>query len=150
MPLYLGQRLHAWFNDLGTTSQEQEVRTLYAQVEGAFRDHGLLWDHSREDLITVIAKAVVTTFELDEDHPQFVPVLEFTTAIMDYEDLFVLPSLEPQESRNTSQWWELRDELYRQKKLFTDFDRTCDGIHDDHTSKELYHIALPDWLLPDI
>ena len=128
MPLHLGQRLHAFWNGMGRSSDEQEVRRLYAQVEGQFRDHGLLWDGGRDDLIAVIAKGVMETFELDEDHPQFVPVVQFVMEVMDYEDLFVLPSFDPNEQRSTSQWWELRDQLYRQRKLFADFDQSCDAV----------------------
>lgn len=128
MPLHLGQRLHAFVNGMGRSSDEQEVRSLYAQVEGQFRDHNLLWDGGRDDLIAVIAKGMRETFELDEDHPQFVPVVQFIMEVMDYEDLFVLPSFDPKETRNTSQWWELRDQLYRQRKLFSDFDQSCDAV----------------------
>lgn len=126
MPLHLGQRLHAFLNGLGGSSDATEVQALYKDVEARFQDHGLLWDKGRDDLISIIAGRMMETADLDERHPQFKPVYQFIADMFAYEGLFKLPVVDT--GATTAMLWEVRDKLVRQKALFDDFDHTCDTL----------------------
>ncbi|MEP3893176.1 type IV secretory system conjugative DNA transfer family protein [Pseudophaeobacter sp.] len=127
MTFGLGSKLHAFVHSIGQTSDEAEVRKLYADVERLFSDHHLLFADGRSKLVRVTAERVLETHNLPADHPQFGYVATLLSDIMEYEELFQLPTIDNR-TRSTAEWWALRDALARQAKLFDNFDATCDAL----------------------
>jgi hypothetical protein len=52
-------------------------------------------------------------------------VQRLVTHLFDYDDLFLLPTIDWRERRTIALWWELRDSLNRQRTLVEDFDGNC-------------------------
>ncbi len=124
MPLHLGPRWHAFVHGFFRNSDEIETRQLYARVRGLFAHHSLIGEDAREVLISDIVTGVLAAFDLDEQHPQGCPVAALVARLLDYEDMFVLPEIDWAERRSVTQWWELRDQLNRQRPLVVDFEGT--------------------------
>lgn len=121
MPLHLGPRWHAFVHGLFRNSDEAETRELYWRVRNLFARHELIEDDAREELIFALTHEVLTAFDLDADHHQSGQVVTMVGRLLDYEGMFLLPEIDWTVRRSVTQWWEIRDELNRQKKFVEEF-----------------------------
>ena len=128
MPVHLVARMHAFVNDLFRPGDEQETNELYERVARLFKQHGLDTVGGRRALIAGLRAETLDTFGIPPDHPQVDAVSAFITRLLDYEHLFLLPSIDWSERRSITEYWELRDELNRQRAVLENFDRTRDLI----------------------
>ena len=121
MPLHLGPRWHAFVHGLFRNSDEAETRELYGRVRNLFARHELIEDDAREELIFALTHEVLTAFDLDADHHQSGQVVTMVGRLLDYEGMFLLPEIDWTVRQSVTQWWEIRDELNRQKKFVEEF-----------------------------
>jgi hypothetical protein len=128
MALHLAARLHAFVHGLFRSSDELETRALYAKVASLFADHGLNEDGDRTELIASLVAEVADDFDIDADHPQFRPLTLFVQRLFDYEGLFLLPEVDWSERHSLSQYWNIRDRLNEQRRLFEKFAITHDWL----------------------
>jgi hypothetical protein len=126
MPLHLPQRLHAFVNGIGRSKEAVETEQLYRKVEAAFGDLELLFDEGKENLVTILTRDVLESFDLPPDHSQAVPISEFIGAIFIYENLFQLPDINFNQKYTTARHWDHRTALNKQMALVTDMDATYD------------------------
>jgi len=119
--VHLGQRFHAFGHGLFRTQDQKEAAALYERTLADFDSCGLLEDNARERLIIDIAHEVARVYDISDAHPRYGSIIKLTGDLFRYEQLFLLPEIDWSEKRETSEWWALRDELIRQKRLCTDF-----------------------------
>ncbi|MCB9929073.1 MAG: ATP-binding protein [Alphaproteobacteria bacterium] len=132
MPVHLAARMHAFVNGFFRPTDEQETRELYGRVERRFQEHDLETVGGRRALIASLAAEVLDTFDIPPDHPQVEVLTAFIARLLDYEQLFLLPLVDWTESRSTSAYWDIRDELNRQRAVVDQF----------HESRELFVWAI--------
>jgi len=120
--------MHALVHGLFKTSDEVETRELYARVQRLFAQHHLTQPEDRAALIQLLAEDVLANFDLEPSHPERAHITALIDRLFGYEHLFVLPAIDWAERRSVTQWWELRDELNRQRGPVEQFDDTCDLI----------------------
>lgn len=126
MPLHVGQRLHAFINGVGQPSEEKQTRKKYDLTEALFSKHSLLFDDSRENLITMLTRDVLSGFDLPPDHTQFPHIATLISGIFETEELFVLPNIRWDKTTTTAHHWEVREKLEKQHNLVVDFEATYD------------------------
>ena len=61
--LHLSARLHAFINELGRPSPQQQARRLHSEITQKFRRQQLLKKDDREQLAIDIAQEVIDSFE---------------------------------------------------------------------------------------
>ena len=128
MSLDLAQRLHAWVNGLGRSTETQTTQKLFSEVGVLFRQHNLLNDDGRDHLIGELTQDVLAGFDLPPDHPQQPFVWELIDGIFNNEDLFVLPNINGDQPTTTAQHWDIRKSLERQHKFIEHFDETYEHL----------------------
>lgn len=104
MPMYLGQRIHALVNGFGRSSEEQQTRHLYGEVEREFGQHGLLFDDARDRLAANLARDVLVKFDLPADHSQFpyiAGLLQVLSKANNYSSCPIPSGANPQPQPNT-------------------------------------------------
>lgn len=117
--LHLGQRFHAVTNKLFRSTDYQETFVLYEQVAALAAEDDLTNAAEYEFLGFGIVDEVVDCLEIAETKTE--PLLKLVGTLLETERLFQLPEIDWEADRSTSEWWALRDELLRQKALFTNF-----------------------------
>ena len=124
MPLHFGPRLHAFTHSLFKDRDEIETRELFDRVQSQFARNGLNHKSDRDSLIRNISSSILTSFDLEANHPQTKPIEALIQRLFDYEQMFVLPSIDWREKRSVAQWWELREQLNQQRQLIENFANT--------------------------
>ena len=124
--IHLAARAHAFINGLFRPNDETLTRELYGRVAKQFAAVGLKEEGGRDRLAGIIADDVLASFEEGQSDADAVSYL--VRRLFDYEQLFVLPEIDWTERRSVSQYWELRDELNRQRAWLEKFDECCDLI----------------------
>jgi hypothetical protein len=119
--VHLGQRFHAFGHGLFRSQDQKEAAALYERALADFENCGMLEDNARERLINDVALEVARVFDISDAHPRYRSILKLAEDLFRYEQLFLLPEIDWTEKRETSEWWALRDELIRQKRLCADF-----------------------------
>ncbi len=128
MPLHVAARMHAFVHGLFRPSDERETRELYNEVERLFAEHGLKDAAGRADVAPWLSTDVLAAFGVDDDHRQRRPIERLIGRILDYENLFVLPSVDWSRRYSISEYWDIRDELNAQRQLVLDIDGTLDVL----------------------
>lgn len=138
MPLHIGPRVHAFVHGLFRQTDLVETRELYNRVAALFRRHGIDEPHARHELCLALTADVLASFGLGTEHPQFDPIHQLIARVFDYEELFLLPSVDWSERRTVTEYWEIRDQLNEQRQLVEDFAKT----------RELLRIAFTELIEP--
>lgn len=121
MPLHIAARVHAFVNGLFRPSDYTQTYELYQKVKGQFDKHKLRAADARENLTAALVEHVLVEFDLPTDHIQRVPITRLVESILEYEGLFLLPRVDWTERHSVTEYWEIRDELNRQRKFVEDF-----------------------------
>jgi hypothetical protein len=124
--IHLAARAHAFINGLFRPSDETLTRELYDRIAKQFAAVSLEDEDGRDRLADIIVADVLASFE--EGRPDVDAVVYLVRRLFDYEQIFVLPEIDWTERRSVSQYWELRDELNRQRAWLDKFDECCDLI----------------------
>ena len=125
MPWHLGQRLHAFVNGIGQPKEHIQTLAMYHKVEAKFGELDLLYDAGRADLVGMLTKDVLASFDLPSDHSQSIPIAELIGAVLVFENLFQLPEINLDRTYTTAQHWDHRSTLDKQLALVRDIDETC-------------------------
>jgi len=128
MPIHFGPRVHALVHGLFGQKDEAEARALYKTLRSLFAQHNLIEPDGRAQFIDLLAELVAGEFDIEPDDDRFSAIATLTTRLIDYESIWLMPPIDWNEKRSTTQWWELRDELIRQKSYVTDLERTFDYL----------------------
>lgn len=119
-----GEKLHALVRRLGKPNDSEIARELFDSTHKKFEALGVAgptgWDKIVQTLCAHLIKAyprIGATLERSD-------ISAFIQAVLDYEGMFALPQIDWQPSRQTSDWWKLREAIAAQSKLVEDFDRT--------------------------
>ncbi len=128
MPLHLEQRLHAFVHGLFRPRDAVEAEALFGQTEALFSKCDLVTDAARVDLAIEITQRILEQLELDIEHDQVQPIFRLVSRLLDYESMFLLPEVDWRERRSVADWWDLRNELCRQKQFLNDFEATKDTL----------------------
>ena len=117
MWMELGARFHAFVNSFGQSSEAEQTRALYEEVEALLDTRGVTNSEGRQVLCGMIAVDVVKEFGLDQGHSQYTVIESFTCSLFGYEELFILPDLDRSSlaSLTVAEHWELRNALIRQR-----------------------------------
>ena len=122
--LLLGPQLHAATRRLFKSRDEKETRKLFEDTAILFLKYGL----EDEDQVLLLAREISDLVaERLETEPSGA-LYQFVKRVIEYEDWWVIPSIDWSKKRETSQWWELRDELHRQFNLMNDLEETIELI----------------------
>lgn len=130
MALHFGPRLHALTHRLFKSKDETETADLYNEVAGMFANVGITDEEERQAVILALAQCVSDAFEIDTATPSAGQIEALTQRLLDYELIWWLPDLDWSKKRETSEWWEIREELNRQRGFLVEFDQTFDLIVD--------------------
>lgn len=118
--LHLGQRFHAVTNQLFRSTDYQETFALYEEVTVLAEQCEVVTEEQYKRLILNTMHAVAEAVEQPMDGREH--LLDLVGRLISGEALWQLPIVDWDEKRSTSDWWALRDELLRQKALFTDYE----------------------------
>jgi len=120
----MGQRMHAATNSMFRTQDAKETAALFDEVVLLFKER--INDHygGRTEFLAHIMHVIAKDVGILADHPRFDTVRDLIFDLIVDEEFFMLPEIDWDEKRSTSQWWALRTELLRQKALVTDLDET--------------------------
>ena len=130
MALHFGPRLHALTHRLFKSKDETETADLYNEVAGMFARVGITDEEERQAVIRALAQCVCDAFEIDTATSLASQIEVLTQRLLDYELIWWLPDLDWSKKRETSEWWEIREELNRQRGFLVEFDQTFDLIVD--------------------
>lgn len=130
MALHFGPRLHALTHRLFKSKDETETADLYNEVAGLFARVGITDEEERQTVIRALAQCVCDAFEIDTATSLADQIDALTQRLLDYELIWWLPDLDWSKKRETSEWWEIREELNRQRRFLVEFDQTFDLIVD--------------------
>jgi hypothetical protein len=127
--MHLYARLHAWVNGLGKPSEEALTREVADAVQAAAGRHGLADPGGRGVLAARIADEALARIGSDEVMAvERRRVEDLVAALLDYEEMFVVPAIDWSERRSVSELWALRDTLRVQKQLFENLERVVDTV----------------------
>lgn len=124
----LGQRLHRLIYGSMYASDRKQAQYLYGRVGSLLRQHGVASEAGREQLIEKIALSVAAHLRLEPDRIE--ALVDFVTALLNYEGLFLTPDIDFSEERTVSEYWRLREELGQDKRLLEHFPAVVDAITD--------------------
>ena len=135
--LHLSARLHAFINELGRPSPQQQARTLHGQVTRLFGRQRLLKQDDREQLAIDIAQEVIDSFDTTPALPDVDTLADLVWRIFNFEEMFTLPKFDWDEPASTTEYWELIEHLREQKRQVDNFDHTrrmlvrtlCEAVH---------------------
>ena len=109
-------RLHAFRKGLFRPSETTLTLEVYDTVLARLDQHGLSRPGGRAALTARIAA------EIQEHSPDDEMIGRTVAALLDYEEMFLVPNIDWDERRSVSELWLLRDALKVQKTLLDDFD----------------------------
>ena len=128
MPVHLAARMHAFVHGMFRPTDEAETRELYNRVEGLFVRNDLRGDADRKQLVNKLTQHVLDNLEIASEHVQAEVIHHLIGRLLDYEGLFVLPRIDWSVRHSVTEYWEVRDELNRQRAVLEDFVDTQDLI----------------------
>ncbi len=124
--VHVGQRLHAATHQLFRSSDYKETDDLCAKLWTLAEQHGVATKQGHTQLVYQIITTIADGLNIPRD--RLAPVMELVGTLMIEERLFIMPKIDWDEKRGVSEWWELRDELNRQRALLQDFEATTSLI----------------------
>ena len=111
----IGARVHAFVHGLFRPSEAELVRHQWEEVEGLFRQVGLVEVSDRDRLMESIAENVRLRFSIPAFHAQDDVIQAFVAQLFQYEGLFLLPKVDWSQERTIAELWDIREELTRQR-----------------------------------
>ena len=134
MPFHLGPRLHALTHTVFKSRDQTETARLFNEVIELFVRVGVTNADERNKVIRAIAICISEDLNIDTQTPLARQIETLTRELVDYENIWRVPDIDWSQKRETSEWWQLREELNRQRALLKDFDTTFDLIADALTA----------------
>ena len=125
-----GARLHAFLHGLFKPGDEHLAREIFDETQALFQRHGIAAADGRLRLILGIAGNIFETIIGVDEKFTRAQVEEVVGALLDFEDMFVLPQIDWSRRRTTSEYWELRDTIQVQRALVDRFDDTVTALTD--------------------
>jgi hypothetical protein len=126
--IHLAARAHAFVNGLFRPHDATVTRELYDRVAGLFAAAGLTAESDRIGLAQTIAADVLASFDRVPPDTDAAAIVDLVRRIFDYEQMFVQSTVDWAERKSVSQYWELRDELNRQRAWLEACDECSDLI----------------------
>ncbi|WP_300394148.1 type IV secretion system DNA-binding domain-containing protein [Henriciella sp.] len=124
MPLHTGARFHSFLHGLLRSKDRAETYSLFCEVVERYESSGLDQPEARQAFIDRVDVSVREDLGLLADSPIARAVARFINRLFDFEQLFLVPALDWEEKRSTTDWWIIRDDLLRQKMLLHDVSET--------------------------
>jgi hypothetical protein len=126
--IHLAQRAHAFVYGLFRPGDEPVTRALYDKVAQKFAAAGLQDVAGRIRLAEAIAEEILASFDTVPTDAKDDEIADLVLRIFDYEQMFILPSVDWSERKSVSQYWELRDQLNVQRAWVETLDDSSDLI----------------------
>lgn len=126
--MHLYARLHAYLHSLFRPSEAALTREVFDAVRSLLVRHDLLQSSSRVELASRITDDIVERLHGRGGRVDQVLMTQLVLALLDYEEMFAIPSIDWAERRPISGLWALRDALQAQKALLERFDAVVDLI----------------------
>jgi len=123
-----GARLHAFINGLFRPKEAVLARELFDQVERELERLDFLSDAGRDQFITFTASEVGEQLSEYSNVPKVEQLFDLVERIIDYEGMFELPKFDWNEKHTTSHYWDLMDDLRKQKAQLDNFDKVSELI----------------------
>lgn len=117
MPLHLGPRLHAFLNGMGQSSEHTELVRLFDDTEAKLRAVGVYDESDKDRFAQTIAQTVGQALGVCDDTVRMRTTFKLVHDLIDYEDLFKLPFVDPKHPLPTARVWEVRTMVERQLAL---------------------------------
>lgn len=128
MPIHFGPRLHKLTHSLFKTRDEVETAELLQKVASRFEAAQVLSPDDRLNSVSALVECISEELEVDTDSKFFQMLSRLVHRIADREGLWLLPEIDWSVKRETSDWWDLREELNQQYAWVHDFDATFDLV----------------------
>ncbi len=125
-----GERLHAFLHGLFQPSDQELAREVFDQTSRLFEHHGIGTEEGRAAFMARLADRLFNGIVGVDEAFEREHVDDIVAALINYEDMFRLPTIDWSERRSTSDYWTLRDMLLMQKVLVEDFPRTEETLFD--------------------
>lgn len=126
--IHLAARAHAFVNGLFRPRDATLTRELHDRVAEKFAAAGLTGEDDRIGLAQAIAADVLASFDHVPPDADAATIADLVRRIFNYEQMFVQSAVDWTERKSVSQYWELRDELNRQRAWLETLDESCDLI----------------------
>ncbi|MCR4332135.1 MAG: hypothetical protein NUV34_05445, partial [Sulfuricaulis sp.] len=126
--MHLYARLHALLHSLFRPSEAALTRDIFDATMSLLRQHGLAHEAGRDALVQWITEGVIERLRDDADRLERDAIGKLVTALLDYEQMFLVPPIDWSELRSVSELWALRDTLKLQKVLLERFEGVVDLI----------------------
>ena len=121
---HLSARLHALYHGLFRPQPRQLALELHHKVEALLRDHGLSSESDRSRLAHDMAGTALAAFDKDVATPGQKTLEGLILRVFNFEGMFLLPKFDWAGRHSVADYWQLQDELNRQKLWLDDFERT--------------------------
>lgn len=122
----VGARVHAFVHGLFRPSEAELIRQQWDELASLFRHGGIGEEDDRQRLIESIAADVIERLGIRAYHPQGRVIRTFVERLFAYEALFVLPTVDWSRERTIAEWWDIREELTRQRGFVAEFEANQD------------------------
>lgn len=130
MVKHFGPRLHALTHSLFRSRDATETAQLYDEVSDLFAQAEVRDEGERDQAIRSLAICVCDELEINVWTGFGEKTILLVTELLDAEQIWELPGIDWSKKRETSEWWQLREELNRQRGFVVDFDATFDLLAD--------------------
>ena len=126
--IHLAARLHAFVYGLFKPHPRSVALSAYRQVENALAHHGLTSESARAELAHRLMAEVLRRIE-GPHSPEFEQTARhYAEATLAYEGLFELPKFDWSKSHSIAEYWQLQDDLKRQRLLTENMRDTIDLV----------------------
>ena len=136
--ILFGPKVHALYNGLFRTKDANETAALYDEVATLFVEADVADEAGLQNVATMLINSAAERFGFAGGTRPHTALAHFVTRIIDYEGWWLLPDIDWNQKRETSAWWELRDQLHRQRNLVLDMNETLHLI-----DAGIIHILAP-------
>jgi hypothetical protein len=126
--IHLAARLHAFLYGLFRPKERTVTKALYDEVARDLERHGLAAAAGRSKLALAIAEDVLGAFDAEQATPGLKVLASLIIRLFDYESLFALPRFDWAKRHSIADYWEVKDNLTRQKAWLEEFDRTREQL----------------------
>ena len=126
--IHLAARLHAFVYGLFKPHPRSIALSAYEEVEDALAQHGLTNEGARAELARRLMDEVLRRVE-GPHSPEFEETARhYAEATLAYEGLFELPKFDWSKSHSIAEYWQLQDDLKRQRLLTENMRDTIDLV----------------------
>ena len=141
---HLSARIHACTYGLFKPHPRKVALTAYQDIETVLKLQGLDSDPKRHELAHRLMDGVLRRMTAPVS-PEFEEIAKgYAEAIFAFEGWFELPKFDWQKSHSIADYWQLQDDLKRQRLLTENMDETIDLIgRAFFTAINIIHSAMP-------